>query len=208
MTTRASASPPTPAEKAAKRYNNITFGLFGAWLGVTLLFWIRAVGIRSAESPPFEATAWPLLAGSIVAGALAAVLPRGWYVSPTLEKEARLYERLGILRLRAIITDGDWINARVRKRFPDYRVHGGRGGLARAAWRSFESERAHHGFWWFGIGSSIAAWAGGWPDWAVGILIGNVATNLLPMLLQRYTRARLMRLRPALVHAAFDRPFR
>ena len=206
MTSKAGAPVPSDAEAYAKRFNNITFGLFGAWLGVAVLFWIRAIGIRSPESPPFEATAWPLLAASIAIGALAASLPRRWYVPSTLATEARLYERIGVLRLRAIITDGDWINARVRRRFPGYRVHAGRGGLARAARRSFVSERAHHGFWWFGIGASLAAWIGGWPDWSVPILIGNIATNLLPILLQRYTRARLMRLRPELVHAAFDQP--
>jgi len=33
----------------------------------------------------------------------------------------------------------------------------------------------------------------GWTWWAAGLVIGNVVTNLYPVLLQRYTRARLVR---------------
>ncbi|MEN3971719.1 hypothetical protein WJS89_03455 [Sphingomicrobium sp. XHP0235] len=193
------------AEAYAGKLNALPHGLFGAWLGILILFWLRAYGMRSADAPPFEASVTPLLALAIAMGFAVALLPRGWYVPRSLCVEHRLYRLLGADRLRAIITDGDRINRKVRARFPGYRVHVGADALEAAARRSFTSERAHHGFWWFGVGSSIAGWIGGWPAWAIGLLVGNVLVNLLPMLLQRATRARIVLLRPAAVHAAFER---
>ena len=35
------------------------------------------------------------------------------------------------------------------------------------------------------------AWAIGWSGWAIYLTAGNVVVNLYPVLLQRYTRARL-----------------
>ena len=35
------------------------------------------------------------------------------------------------------------------------------------------------------------AWAIGWPGWAIYLTAGNVVVNLYPVLLQRYTRARI-----------------
>ncbi|WP_343343044.1 hypothetical protein WJT74_06800 [Sphingomicrobium sp. XHP0239] len=194
------------AETYAGKLNALPHGLFGAWLGILVLFWLRAYGMRSPEAPPFEQDVTPWLALAIAMGFAVALLPRGWYASSSLALERRLYRRLGFDRLRAIITDGDRINRKVRARFPGYRVHVGPDALEAASRRSFRSERAHHGFWWFGTGSSLAAWAGGWPAWAIGLMLGNMVVNLLPMLLQRSTRARLIRVRPSAVHAGFERP--
>ena len=35
------------------------------------------------------------------------------------------------------------------------------------------------------------AWAIGWTGWAIYLAAGNVVVNLYPVLLQRYTRARI-----------------
>lgn len=42
-----------------------------------------------------------------------------------------------------------------------------------------------------GILSTAFAWQIGWRGWAVYLGAGNVLVNLYPVLLQRYTRARI-----------------
>ena len=43
------------------------------------------------------------------------------------------------------------------------------------------------------MNSSMFAWRIGWTGWAFYLGIGNGLVNLCPVLLQRYTRARLQR---------------
>jgi hypothetical protein len=43
----------------------------------------------------------------------------------------------------------------------------------------------------FGAASSLHAWSVGWTGWALYLGIGNLVTNVYPILLQRFTRARL-----------------
>jgi hypothetical protein len=66
----------------------------------------------------------------------------------------------------------------------------------RAALQSFEartraSEKGHLILLAMGILSAAHARQIGWQGWAVYLTVGNVLVNLLPILLQRYTRARL-----------------
>jgi hypothetical protein len=56
------------------------------------------------------------------------------------------------------------------------------------------SEKSHLVLLLIGVASSIFAWQIGWRGWAIYLAVGNVLVNLYPVLLQRYTRARLQRI--------------
>ncbi len=187
------------ARKLAMRYNNLTFALFGAWLAMLPMFWLRAFGpLLSFDATPIDAPVAVLFAASLASALLAAKLPGSYYRPRSFETRA-LYRRLGIREFRAVMSDGDMINRHVRTRHPGYVVHRGDGALAAAVERGMRSERAHHVLFWFGLGTSACAAIGGWYGWATAIGLGNLVGNLYPMMLQRYTRGRLMRARPRLV---------
>ena len=93
--------------------------------------------------------------------------------------------------VRFFITDGDLVNRVVRRRFPGYRVDGGDDPLKARPETGIVGERAHLGFLIFGLGSAACAVAGGWTDLAVALTLGNVLVNFYPILLERYTRARV-----------------
>lgn len=183
------------ARKLVKRYNNAMFAIVGAWVGVTVLFWSRALGpMRPFDVVALETSAWGWLVAGVSAGAGAALLPRSYYAPRRFERSGKFYEALGIKAVRTIITDGDFINRLARRRDPSYRVHPAGERLAAALKASVDSERSHHALWWFGVASSLCAWSGGWIGWSAAMMIGNFVANLIPILLQRYTRARIYRM--------------
>ena len=195
-----SAEPVDEAKKLALKFNNVMFGLFGGWLALLVMFWLRGFGpMLSYDARPLTVSVPSWFAISLVAATIAALLPRSFYRPRPFEIEGSLYRAIGIRGFRAIITDGDLINAWVRQRHPGYRVHRGPGRIVSAVESGFKAERSHHVFFWFGLGTSLCAWLGGWHGWAILIALGNVFGNFYPMLLQRYTRGRLWRLRPDLV---------
>ncbi len=53
------------------------------------------------------------------------------------------------------------------------------------------SEKSHLVMLVLGGMSAGFAWAIGWSGWAIYLAAGNVVVNLYPVLLQRYTRARI-----------------
>ncbi|HEX9982930.1 MAG TPA: hypothetical protein VGF69_06685 [Thermoanaerobaculia bacterium] len=60
--------------------------------------------------------------------------------------------------------------------------------------RTEEGERGHAVLLVAGILSALFAWRIGWHGWALYLSAGNVVVNVYPILLQRYTRARLQRI--------------
>ena len=60
--------------------------------------------------------------------------------------------------------------------------------------RTVLSEKGHLVMLALGSVSAVFAWRIGWTGWAIYLGIGNVLVNLYPVLLQRYTRARILRI--------------
>lgn len=191
------------AIRLAARFNNLMFGLFGAWLALVLMFWLRAWGpLLPFDEAPLQASAPIWFAVSVAAAAIAAKLPRRYYLPRRAEIDGGIYRSMGVPQFRAMITDGDFINAFVRRRHPGYRVHRGSDALASLVARGMQSERSHHALLWFGLGTSICAAVGGWHGWAALIGLGNLVGNFYPVILQRYTRGRVWRVRPMAVRQA------
>ncbi|MEZ5682453.1 MAG: hypothetical protein R3E14_14280 [Erythrobacter sp.] len=139
----------------------------------------------------------PVLAwfvGSVAAGFSCYLLPSKYYAIGKPDRTIRFYKSIGILGLRRWITDGDQVREMVRRIDPTYVVDGHKRSMAERLALTRNIERAHFGFLFFGIASGTCAAMYGWWGWASAITIGNVAANLLPAMLQRYTRARISRI--------------
>ena len=183
------------AEKLAKRLNGFFHALFGAWLGMTAVFWLQAWGPMRSYAEDQAQVSVPLwFAASVAAGMSSILLPSSYYAIKNPASAARRFERFGIRRLRYWITDGDLVRLRVRRIDPSFVEDGHRRALEDRLLLTRNNERAHLGFLAFGVVSAVAAGITGWWSWAIAITLGNVAVNLLPVFLQRYTRARIARL--------------
>jgi hypothetical protein len=125
-------------------------------------------------------------------------LPRAWF-RPRRVERGGLYPALGLRLFRAVATDGDWINARLRRLDPAYRVIRDRRTRDEHIAGTILNERWHTAWLLLGLVTAASAIATRQYGWAAAITIFNAAFNLYPVFHQRYKRARL---RPA------DRPGR
>lgn len=165
----------------------------GGWLGPLLMFWLYVWG----PLRPFAYPAGPLLpqAGFVLLAAACIalwwVLPPGYFRLRAFERGGRLYERVGVLWFRQLAPDGDLANRWERRRKPQHRLITGRRSAAEFLARTEASERGHVVLLLLGLLSAAWAVAIGWQGWALYLSLGNVAVNLYPILLQRYTRGRI-----------------
>lgn len=190
------APEPTFANET-KGLNLIPFAIMsGGWIAPLLMFWLYVWGpLRPFDYPPGD-LAPPLVA--FLAGLMLCLtpwwLPASYYRVQPFERSGRLYERIGVRAFRGLVPDGDLANWWRRRRQPDFRIITNRKLIAAFAKRTELSEKSHLVVMLVGIASSAYAWRIGWRGWAIYLAIGNVAVNLYPILLQRYTRARIARI--------------
>ncbi|HEU4888072.1 MAG TPA: hypothetical protein VFV49_09315 [Thermoanaerobaculia bacterium] len=121
-------------------------------------------------------------------------LPANWYRTRAFEQDGRVYEYLGVHLFRRVVPNGDWVNAWRRRRDPSFRVVSNYS-TAIQHWRhAVEGERNH--IVWFFMSAVAAgyAWWLGWDGWGRYFVGSNVLVNVYPILLQRYTRARIERI--------------
>ena len=186
----------TGAEKLAARLNIIPIGFFGLWLGPLLMFWAQALGpLRPFDVAPPALTAWPWLGSSLVLAICTLFLPSGWYETRPFETAGKVYRYLGVPAFRRFVTNGDLVNRAVASRHPNYRVFR-YAELRDALWRQcFQSERSHLVAFVAGAVATAYAVQIDWHGWAIWLTASNLGANLLPVLVQRFTRARLSALR-------------
>jgi len=183
---------PAEATKYAKRLNIVPIALFCVWLGSTVLFWLQAFGpLRSfSRASPDEAPFWWLF-GSLLASYAISFLPLSWYRVRRFEASGWIYEGLGVKAIRALVSNGDLINRLVHRRFPGYRVHAFAERIEKASKDGRSNEQSHLVSFGGGIVVAVYAWRIGWTDWAAWLTLTNLLANFYPVLVQRYTRARL-----------------
>lgn len=121
-------------------------------------------------------------------------LPASYYRVRRFEANGRLYEILGVRIFRKLVPNGDWVNRWRRRRDAGFRVLSNRRSAAEFLSRTVMSEKSHLVPLFMGAGTSLFAWHIGWTGWAVYLGVANVLVHLYPILLQRYTRARIVRL--------------
>jgi hypothetical protein len=165
----------------------------GGWLGPLLMFWLYVWG----PLRPFSYENGDLLPQKsfvlVIVGCVSLwwALPRGYFRVHGFERSGRCYESLGVVMFRWFAPDGDLANRWERRTNPNYRVIRDRRSAADFLVRTEQSERGHVVLLALGIASAAWAWSIGWRGWAAYLTVGNVAANVYPILLQRYTRSRL-----------------
>jgi hypothetical protein len=184
-------------DRIAPSLNLIPFAIMCAgWIVPTLRFWALAWGLYRPYDYAGGDVA-PSLPWFLAACALCAALwwlPASYYRVRGFERSGRLYELLGVRAFRRLVPDGDLANRWRRRREPGFRMIRGREGARAFLTRNIASEQSHLVLLLAGFATCAYAWRIGWDAWAWYLFVANVAANVYPILLQRYTRTRIARL--------------
>ncbi len=165
----------------------------GGWLAPLLMFWLYVWGpLRPFAYPAGDLFPNPL-AFFLGIGVCAGLwwIPRSYFRIRRFERDGRVYELLGVAWFRRIVPDGDVAKSWRRRRNPHYRIIHNWTAAAQFVHRTEESERGHLVLLAAGMFSAGFAATIGWDGWAAYLFLGNVVVNVYPIMLQRYTRARL-----------------
>jgi hypothetical protein len=181
------------AQRLAGRLNLLPIFFFGFWSIPAKLFWVIALGLVAwpHAAPAFE-TVLPWFLCSFLAGPWVLWLPRSWFEPREWELRGQFYRRVGIERFRAIVANGDLVNRFVRARHRAYLVYGP--DLDKLVPKSIWNERRHIAYLCWGFVTAYYAHTIGWNLWAIWLTGSNIGANLYPLMLQRYSRARVLRL--------------
>jgi len=157
------------------------------------MFWLYVWGpLRPFHYPGGELLPpLPLLLAGFGLGLTVWWLPASYYQVRAFERTGRVYANLGVRYFRWFVPDGDVANRWRRRSDPSFRIIRNRHYARAFRQRTELSEKSHLMMLVFGVMSAGFAVAIGWPGWAIYLTVGNVLVNLYPILLQRYTRARL-----------------
>lgn len=195
-TTRSTTTDNPALASSTTGINIVPFAsMAGGWIAPLLMFWLYVWGPLRPFSYPAGDLA-PPIALFVVATLLcvgAWWLPPAYYRVHRVERSGRVYEWLGVRLFRAFVPDGDLANRWRRRTEPSFRMIANRRALVAFGPRTEASEKSHIVLLLMGMLSATFAWQIGWHGWAVYLGLGNVLTNLYPVLLQRYTRSRLHR---------------
>ncbi len=169
------------------------------WIVPTLRFWALAWGLYR----PYDYTGGnvaPSLPWFLAACAACVALwwvPAAYYRVHAFERSGRVYELLGVRAFRRFVPDGDFANRWRRRREPDFTMIRGREGARAFLTRNIASEQRHVVL----LRALFAPGASGWRMGGEGgpwyLFAANIAANVYPILLQRYTRTRITRLMTA-----------
>jgi hypothetical protein len=161
-----------------------------------LAFWVApmafSAAIVSRERETFFGALWaqywfvPYLLSL-----LALLLPPAWFRTWSWERNGRIYETLGVRWLKQFLIGGELMNRTVRKSAPGYRAYAGKSDRQRIFSEACAAEKAHIIMFLFALWPALFAAAVGWWAYAVLLTVANVGVNLYPIMVQRYTRARM-----------------
>ena len=187
---------PLPSLREPTNANLIPFAIMcSAWFMPVLKFWALVWGLFR----PYDYTGGdvapellPFLVGLGIC-LLPWWLPKAYYQIRPFEQTGRFYHMLGVPHFRKMVPNGDWINAWRRRTTPTFRVISNRAEAKIYLGRTVVGEKSHLVLLLVGIATPLYALHIGWTSWAVYFAITNVIFHLYPILLQRYTRARLVR---------------
>jgi hypothetical protein len=181
------------ARRLAGRLNLLPIFFFGFWSVPAKAFWLIVLGVLPwfRDVPAFDsALAWFLC--SLLAGPWVLLLPRAFHVPREWESKGEFYRRVGVERFRSIVANGDLVNRFVRARHRNYHVYGPE--LEKLVPKSIWNEKRHIAYLCWGFVTAYYAASIGWSAWAVWLAGSNIGANLYPTMLQRYSRARVLRL--------------
>lgn len=182
------------ARRLAGRLNFLPIAAFGLWSIPAKAFWLIALGLVPWFHPvPALDAVLPWFIGALLTGPPAFLLPRSFHEPKAWEYRGSLYRAVGVERFRAIVANGDLVNRFVRARHgSSYCVYGP--DFERLIPKSIFNEQRHIAYLCWGMVTACYAWSIGWSGWAAWLAVTNIGANLYPTMLQRYSRARVMRL--------------
>ena len=184
------SAPPSEVERHRQRLNILALVLPGQFLPLVAIYWLRFVpafrpaGFEAPGPPP-----WLLVV--CAAGLLVPMVLPPAYFRPRAFERGPFYPALGLRWFRTVAPDGDWINRRLRRLDPSYRVIRNRRMRAEHLSGSVTNERWHTSWLLLGLVTAGSALHTLQFGWAVVVTVFNVAFNLYPVLHQRYKRARV-----------------
>jgi hypothetical protein len=187
----ASHSGPTPLPDKLHKAMVRTSRMLSAAIGFT---WGPFVGyfvtsIWGLGSPLMRVSVIALTAGITLLGSL---IPLSYFTIHGIERGGRVYVRLGVRWFKQWMMDGDRMNRFFRRRMPSYAVvRRDRSSLQAYYQRTITTERAHVIWLLAALPATGYACMVGHQGFAISLLVLNVITNLYPIWLQRYNRARL-----------------
>lgn len=173
--------------------------LSGLYLGAVIIF-SCAVSFTPIEL--FLVEIWPrhgffslllVVVPLIAGGVFAQLLPERYYRIKPCESSGRVYERLGIRFFKRFVPKGDYVNRIIRNSEPGYRVVCDEESIVRFEIETRLAEKCHLAGLWLALPCTVYALLLGWNKFALWMLLPNVPLHLYPILLQRYTRARIQR---------------
>jgi hypothetical protein len=157
----------------------------GAWCAPMLAFWYQAWDVRK----PFATLSYLFLSTLSFA---AVWLPASWFQPKAFELSGRFYEALGVRRFRAYMVNGDIMNSWIRRSVPGYRYLTGRESTQAFGRQTCENERGHMLMLLSALPATAYAILTSRFKFALYFLMVNIVLNVYPILLQRYTRARII----------------
>jgi hypothetical protein len=184
------ASTHPDVERLRRRLNTLILVLPGQWLPLTALYWMRFLRPFRPHDLAVPDSCGVVFVSAVVLSLVPFLLPTAWFRPRPLER-GRLYPALGLRVFRFVATDGDWVLRRLRRRDPGFRVVRDRATRAGHVAAGITNERWHSSWFLFGAVTQTFAFATGEYGWGFVLSVLNVAFNLLPVLHQRYKRARL-----------------
>jgi hypothetical protein len=131
----------------------------------------------------------PLIAGWV----FARLLPERYYRIKPCESSGRVYERLGIRSFKRFVPNGDYVNRIIRRSDSGYRVVWDEESIVRFEARTRLAEKCHLAGLWLALQCAVYALLSDWNKFALWLLLPNLPFHIYPILLQRYTRARIQR---------------
>jgi hypothetical protein len=152
------------------------------------------VFVREIETLHGQLAATAFWLAPIALGTTAvSLLPAGFYQCRPFERGGRVYELLGVHYFRFLVPHGDGINWLVRRSQPGYRVVRNRQTIADYEVRTIGAEAFHLGCLIVMTPAAAYATVAGWLGMALWLTLPSIPLHIYPVLLQRYTRARMAR---------------
>ncbi len=140
-------------------------------------------------------TIWITLALSFLAYIVCLfIIPKSYYDLRPFEMDGRIYRRLGVRQFRYIVGDGDGIQRLAQRIDPLWQC--GLTKLSNEKWieRTCVTECIKLALIVFTLPAVAIAYYGGHTILASLLLLSNIPYQIYPILLQRYTRAKLLRI--------------
>lgn len=180
------------AEISWRRY--VAAGIPAIYTFLLLLVWVLPVQIFLTRT--LEASAWvPVIVLTVLCVLVGACLPRSYFRLRRAEADGRVYAAIGVRRFRNIVAYGGPMVRLMRRLDPAAYTRLNKSTLTERERRTRKTEKIHCAMLLGTIPSAVWAVLQREYWFAAYLLAANVPMNVYPILLQRYTRARLERLR-------------